>query len=505
MKKSIFAAAVLLAWAIGCGGGGTEGPGVKTPAKPTGPTDSKGNEVSTAAQNKFNSALDAMATHDKANDWSDATCASTAQMFVDAAKEQGDKTFGEAIYDAGLSYQRCKNDKEAKGYFKQVLDKDPKFHRARAQLALYAFAESGEKDFDPAINELRQAAITDAQFKNVEALVNLGMIYIKRNNQSADTDGANDLARAKKYIQSALAVDDGYMPAFNQLAILYLEAAKQKAGRDAKASKTATAASKQAKVDTQALELAALVCSQAVRKNAKYAPIHNTAGMIQVELSNLNSAVGEFNNARTLDPSFYEAQMNYAAVNLRFRGFAQAEEAYRAALKMRPNDYDAHLGLALALRGQIDDSNFDKKVAEAAAEIDAAKKAAPDRAETYYNEAILTQEYKAKSGGKSSEAELLNAKGLFGQFVQKAGAAPEFADAVKRSKDRMTEIDQIIEFAKQSEKDRKAAEADLKQKQAEAEAKEGSEGDAADKDKDKAPDPGADKKDAPAPPPAPKP
>ena len=30
---------------------------------------------------------------------------------------------------------------------------------------------------------------------------------------------------------------------------------------------------------------------------------------------------------------------------------------------MRPNDYDAHLGLALALRGQIDDSNFDKKVA----------------------------------------------------------------------------------------------------------------------------------------------
>ena len=35
----------------------------------------------------------------------------------------------------------------------------------------------------------------------------------------------------------------------------------------------------------------------------------------------------------------------------------------------------------------------------------------------------------------------------------------------------MAEIDQIIEFNKQSEKDRKAAEADLKQKAAEAEAK----------------------------------
>jgi Flp pilus assembly protein TadD len=81
------------------------------------------------------------------------------------------------------------------------------------------------------------------------------------------------------------------------------------------------------KVDTQALELAALVCSQAIRKNPSYAPIQNTAGMIQVELSNLNTAVSEFNTARRLDPTFFEAQMNFAAVNLQFRGFQQAEEA----------------------------------------------------------------------------------------------------------------------------------------------------------------------------------
>lgn len=493
MKKSMMVAAALLVWATGCGNTAT-GPGGKVPGSGTGPVDSKGNAVSAAAVNKFNSALDSMAQHDKAGDWNDASCTAIAAMFVEAAKEQGDKTFGEALYNAGLANQRCKKNAEAKAFFKQVLDKDPKFHRARSQLALYAFTESGEKNFDPAIAEMRQAAITDAQFKNVEALVNLGMLYIKRNNQTADNDGATDLARAKKYIQSALAVDDGFMPAFNQLAILYLETANQKAGRDAKQKTATNSAKKQKKVDTQALELAALVCSQAIRKNPKYAPIHNTAGMIQVELANLNSAVGEFNNARTLDPTFYEAQMNYAAVNLQFRGFAQAEEAYRAALKMRPADYDAHLGLALALRGQIDDSNFDKKVAEAAAEIDAAKKAAPERAETYYNEAILTQEYKAKSGGKGGEGELINAKGLFGQFVQKAGGAAEFADAVKRSKDRMAEIDQIIEFNKQSDAQRKLAEAEAKQKAAEAEAKEGETGEAGDKGGD-----AGDKKDAPKP------
>jgi hypothetical protein len=198
--------------------------------------------------------------------------------------------------------------------------------------------------------------------------------------------------------------------------------------------------------------------------------------MISVELSNLNAAVGSFNRARQLDPTFYEAQMNYAAVNLQFRGFAQAEEAYRAALKMRPNDYDARLGLALALRGQIDDANFDKMVPAAAAEIAEAKRIAPDRAETYYNDAILTQEYKAKSGGKDSEQVLASAKVLFAEFIKKAGAAPEYADAVKRSKERMEEIQQIIDFNKQTEAERKAAEADAKQRAAEAEAKGGEEG-----------------------------
>lgn len=472
----IIISAALLAWATGCGGS------VEPPKTPTGPTDSSGNQVSAAAANKFNSGLESLATHDKANDWTDAVCMSTAQLFLDAAKEQGDKQFNEALYNAGLAYQRCKKDTEAKAQFKAILDKDPKFHRAKVQLALYDFGDSGQKNVDDAINKIREAAVVDAQFKNVEALVNLGMLYIKRNNKVSDQDGPNDLARAKRFIQSALALDDGYMPAFNQLAILYLETAKQAAGLDTK-RKNAAAVGKEKKVNTQALELAALVCSQAIRKNAKYAPIHNTAGMIAVELANLNAAVISFDTARRIDPSFYEAQMNFAAVNLAFRGFEKATEAYRAALKIKPNDYDAHLGLALALRGATNDSNFDKNVKEAAEELAKAKQLAPDRPETYYNEAILTQEYKAKSGGNSSEGELLNAKKLFGEFVQKAGSAQEFADAVKRSKERMSEIDQIIEFNKQSAADRKRAEADAKQKAAEAEAK-GEEGGDEKKDKD---------------------
>jgi len=483
MKRfSILVATAALTAAVGCSGNGPGGSGKPAIDPKTGAqiVDSKGNAVSVAAANKYKDGLEAFTKHDKARDWNEAACSQTAEIFLDAADEQGGKTLVEAIYNAGVSHQRCKQDAKAKEYFQKALSADSKFHRARVQLAIYAFAESGEKNIEQAINELYQAAVVDARFQNVEGLVQLGMLHMKRGNTTPDKDNMTDLQRTKKYAQSALAVDDGYLPAFNLLALLYLESAKQKAGRASSGSKKAAvatnAAKKEKKIDTQALDLAALVCSQAIRKNPNYAPIHNTAGMIQVELGNLNSAVGAFNTARKLDPTFYEAQMNFAAVNLQFRGFAQAEEAYRAALKMRPNDYDAHLGLALALRGLIDDSNFDQMVAAASAELAEAKKLAPDRAETYYNEAILTQEYKAKSGGKDAEPQLLAAKKLFGEFIAKAGAAPEYADAVKRSKERMEEIQQIIDFNKQTEAERKAAEAELKNRAAEAEAKGGEEG-----------------------------
>jgi Tfp pilus assembly protein PilF len=482
MKRlSILLATTVIAAAIGCGGGtgsGGTGKGAVDPKTGNVITDSKGNAVSQKAATRYKDGLEAFAKHDKLGDWNEAACEESAKIFLDAADEQ-DKKFIEAIYNAGVSWQRCKNDAKAKEFFQQALKADPKFHRARVQLAIYAFSESGEKNIDQAIAELTQAAIVDAQFKNVEGLVQLGMLHMKRNSQT-DKDGRTDMQNAKRYAQSALAVDDGYLPAFNLLALLYMEAAKQKAGKTSKKG-VAASSSKEKKVDTQALDLAALVCSQAIRKNANYAPIHNTAGMISVELSNLNAAVGSFNRARQLDPTFYEAQMNYAAVNLQFRGFAQAEEAYRAVVKMRPNDFDARLGLALALRGQIDDANFDKMVPAAAAEIAEAKRISPDRPETYYNDAILTQEYKAKSGGKDAEQVLASAKVLFGEFIKKAGAGAEYADAVKRSKERMEEIQQIIDFNKQTESERKAAEQEAKQRAAEAEINKGEDGAPGDK------------------------
>jgi len=229
MKRfSILVATAALVAAAGCSGGTTGGGGKPAIDPKTGAAivDSKGNAVSVAAANRYKDGLAAFAQHDKARDWNPTNCEQTAEIFVDAADEQEGKTLVEAIYNAGVSHQRCKQDAKAKEYFKKALSADPKFHRARVQLAIYSFAESGDQKLDEAINELYQAAVVDARFQNVEGLVQLGMLHMKRNNTSPDKDNLTDLQRTKKYAQSALAVDDGYLPAFNLLALLYFEMAK---------------------------------------------------------------------------------------------------------------------------------------------------------------------------------------------------------------------------------------------------------------------------------------
>lgn len=469
-------AVVLLAAA--CGGGKGKGP--TTGGTQGGPTTASGSAVSAEAKNRFDAGLQKMVAHDKKSDWNEALCTEVAGDFTTAADTQrktaekdADKKFPEALYNAGLAYQRCSKDAEARAKFQAALADDPSFHRAKVQVALYDYKEKGDAALDSTITSL-QSAVLEAKFQNVDALVNLAMLEMKRGGPAGWEGCKEDYDCAKLNIRRALAIDDGFMPAFNQLALYYLNTARAKvAGADTKGKKGGgamlSARGKTNQLSGQMLDLAALVCSQAIRKNASYAPIHNTAGLIQVELKNINSAVGSFNTARQLDPNFFEAQMNYAAINLSFRGFDQAEQAYRQALKMRSNSYEANLGLALAMRGQINDSNWDKNLAEAQSYLDKCKQLDANRPEAYYNEAILTQEYKAKvSTGDNTKAveQLEKAKTIFDQFISKAGSNAEYAEAVKRSNERKEDLDKMIKFLKEGEKERKKMEQEEAEKAA---------------------------------------
>jgi len=451
MRFKSYAAMGLAVGLVACGGATKD---LKAPTHPSGKTDRSGHKVSKAAARSFNTALDSFVSHDKASDWSESVCKDVAGQFLHASKQQKGETnraLPEAIYNAGLVYQRCDDDAGAKKEFQAALDVDKKFYRAQAQLVLYDYQKN--HNLDGTISQLEQT-IRAAHFQLVGGLVSLAALQMERGNDTPNSDGKNDLERAKLNLQRALAIDDSYMPAFNQLAIYYMELAKAKAekkkgsGRSHRRS-LQVAGAQRAEVDKQQLDLAALVASQAIKKNPTYAPIYNTAGLIQVELKNFNGAVKNFGRARKLDPKFFEADMNYAAVSLGFRGFKEAERAYRDALKLHPNEYEAHLGLALALRGGINDANWDKNVAEAQKELDKAQKLEPNRPETYYNEAILTQEYKAKSGSGDAIPMLEKAADLYGQFISKAGTGAQFAEAVKRSKDREQDIRDTVKFIKE--------------------------------------------------------
>lgn len=449
MKKSTASIALVTLAAFALTGCGKKEPNVPGGGKGGALGSEGGPAVDSKTQAAFDKALEEFIAHERANDWTDAACDDMAKKFRaanDQAKATSKADFAPALYNAGLASQRCNKDADAKKAFSDALAADPKFHRAKVQIALYDYKAGGDAALEPTIQALQQAVL-DAEFQSPDALVNLAMLEMKRGGSGGWQGCTNDMECAKKNIQRALAVDDGYMPAFNQLALYYLARAKEKVGR--KDAKVTAGRKKEKKIDQQQLELAALVCSQAIRKNPKYAPIHNTAGIIQVELGNINSAVASFKTASQLDAGFFEAHMNYAAVNLSFRGFKPAEDAYRAALKLRPNDYDVRLGLSLAIRGQINDSNFDQFTKDAEAELLKAKEIAPDRPETYFNLGVLTQEFKVKgiTGDEKAKIPVFDAAiVLFREFQTKAGSNPEFADGIKQSKERIEDIDALKKF-----------------------------------------------------------
>ncbi|MEQ9319794.1 MAG: tetratricopeptide repeat protein [Polyangiaceae bacterium] len=394
----------------------------------------------------FDEARAAMASHD-AKGWTEQACRATASTFEGVAdrlaKHDREGSLA-ARYDQGLALARCQLHAEAARAFEALLAQAPDHHRAKVQLTLHRLELEGPSYLSEAIGALSEAVVA-SEFKNVEALVSLASLMMDRKSDQPDDDGANDFERARKNLRRALAVDDGYMAAYNQLAILHLEIARREAGRTPRA--LVTAAETAERPDTATLEMAALICSQALRKRPGYAPIHNTAGLIDAELGNLSGAAQSFGRARKLDPRLFEAHMNYAAVNLQFRGFDQAEEAYRAALDLEPKSYEAHLGLALALRGRVGAApNGEALLAEARKTLELAKTLAPDRPEAYFNEAILVEEFFARGAPEQAKPKLLEAKALYASFAERAKGEPTMKAAGQRAAERVRDIDQQLSF-----------------------------------------------------------
>jgi tetratricopeptide (TPR) repeat protein len=339
-----------------------------------------GQSVSARAHAAWADAIKAFKSYDP-KDWNDAHCDEVSGKFEKAAKIQ--PKFAEALYMAGLTQDRCNRKDKALGFYNQALGANPKFCKARVAVGLSQLAAGGAAE-----QQFAQAVSDDPQC--TEGYVNMAILQRKR--------GVEGNKEALANLRRALAIDAQYLPAFNEMALLYLSEA---ADNDKK------------------LDLAEVVCSQAQKINANYAPIYNTWGLIDLRRGKIIDAAAKFQKASELDDKIFEAHMNFARITIGFRGYQDAKTAYEHALALQPNNFEAQLGLGVAYRGLQEN-------AKAQDAYEKAIKLQPNRPEPYYNLGVLYQDFQ---GGTADE--MKKAESYYKDFLARAGNDKRYAAAVE--------------------------------------------------------------------------
>jgi tetratricopeptide (TPR) repeat protein len=353
------------------GGGGPKS-GMKTAG---------GQSVSARAHAQWADALKTFKSYEPKN-WNDAHCEEVAGKFTAAAQTQ--PKFAEALYMAGLSYDRCGQKDKAQAAYNQAIGANPKFCKARVAIALTHMdgqASGAEREFAGAVQDDPQCT---------EGYVNLAILQRRR--------GIDGNKEALANLRRALAIDAQYLPAFNEMALLYLSEAAD---------------------NEKKLDLAEVVCSQAQKINANYAPVYNTWGLVDLRRGKIIDASAKFQKASELDDKIFEAHMNFARITIGFRGYQDAKDAYEHALTLQPNNFEAQLGLGVALRGLQENA----KAQEA---YEKATKLQPNRPEPYYNLGVLYQDFQ---GGTADE--MKRAKSYYEDFLQRAGGDKRYSGTIE--------------------------------------------------------------------------
>jgi tetratricopeptide (TPR) repeat protein len=404
-----------------CGGGSatvrTGGPGRAT---------NTGTQVNPAAENAFNDAVAKWRAAERAG-WNEERCQEVSDAFKQAAQQNQGGRFPEAWFNAGLALSKCSQTAEgAVALYNKALEAQENYAPARVQLGLLAQKRG---DTAAAMAAYERAIRGDAQ--SVEAYVNLAILQRQRGQ-------GEDMANAQSNLRRALAVDSQYAPAFNQLALLYLDDAER---------------------NPQMLKLASIVCKQATTIDPNYAAVYNTWGLVRVREGNIIGALSNFEKAFTLNDRFFEAYMNFGSITLSFRGYEDAKKAFSKAKALHAKNYEARIGLGVALRG-LD------QIEAAEAEYNGAREVDAQRPDAFFNLALIYQDYK-----NGTIPDMQKAKGYFGEFSSRASGRPAYARMIEQAQQRTKNIDDTVTAlreAEQMERDNAAQQAASEREEAAA-------------------------------------
>jgi Flp pilus assembly protein TadD len=430
---------------------------------------------------EFDKAMQRYDSAKKSGGLSGSECDNVAAAFKRAADDN--PGLPEARFNQGAVLSECGREDEAARVWRGL-----KYGPAISNLGYIAWknGEPGEAE------SLFNKAIEADPLHTVEARNNLAQILRdKARHASTQEEKRQYIQGAVNNLRSVLALDSNNLQAFSTLAFIYYdmnmlemaklvgnqaikkadeiatgkfeeekaeEAAEGKAGKGKKEKKKKESGKEGDEEGKLAKEVDVREVGTGVTPQMKLnlAVVHNTLGLVELKRKNISPAITQFKQAVAMNPGFNEARLNLAALSLNNRDYKTAEENFRAVLESQPKNYEAAIGLGVALRGG-------KKIPEAEAQYNEAQKLDPSNPSSYFNLGLLYQEY--MDGQKPT---LQKAQGYYRQFLSKANQSTP-SNLQKEAEKRIKDIDEIYVALEEAAK--MQAEAEAMQRKAEEQQK----------------------------------
>ena len=295
-----------------------------------------------------------------------------ASLLEDALRD--DASLTEAWFNIGVVRAESGDAASARAAYAEALALDPEYARAHANLG---YLQMIEGDLEGALGTFESCV----ELRETEpgCNINLSLLY-QMGVRSTDVASDEVSAAAIERLRFALGGDARNASAYANMAQVYFEAGR--------------------------LELARLVCENAILLGIDQAVLHNRLGIIALALDEVNVAYQEFQRAVQLDPSLIEAHMNIGAMALSFRDYEAALRAFQIVLADRPEDIEVRLSYGVALRGMDDLEGASRVYGEV---LDAS----PGHLGALYNSGVLQQEGRGDYAG---------ACGFYREFLAQASA-----------------------------------------------------------------------------------